>query len=226
MYGVLKGVILEIKRRKEWEKRSKQNRIIDIAEELFNEYGYEGTTLDIIAKHAGYSKRNLYQYFVDKNDIFNAVTLKALQNLNEQLTVIINMDINGLQKTIEISKTIFTFFEKHRNSFDNIVFFDITYKNNMATGNNLSGSFGIEAEKIHQKNMKLILHALELGIEDGTIKSPFTPKQLQLIIWGQNLGILHSISRCYTNLEKIYQTTADEVFGNYLKMLSCCLQTE
>ena len=62
---------MEIKKRKEWEKRSKQNRIIDLAEELFNENGYEATTLDIIANNVGYSKRNLYQYFTDKNDLFN-----------------------------------------------------------------------------------------------------------------------------------------------------------
>lgn len=220
---------MEIRKRKEWEKRSKQNRIIDLAEELFNEKGYEATTLDIIAKKAGYSKRNLYQYFVDKNDIFNAVTLKALNHLNQELSVICQKKVSGLSKIVAISNTFFTFFISHRKSFDNIIFFDITYDYNKVTeisDDENQSSFGVEAENIHQQNIDLLLMAIKLGIKDGSIISKFTPKQLQLIIWGQNMGIIHSISRRYDNLESEYDCTAQQVFENYLKMINNCLQCD
>ena len=218
---------MEIKKRKEWEKRSKQNRIIDIAEILFNEKGYEATTLDIIAKQAGYSKRNLYQYFADKNDIFNAITLKTLISLNKELKSIIQKEITGLNMIIAISSTFFNYFMNHRNSFDNIIFFDITYCNDNSNNNEENdNSFGSKAEKIHQQNLDLILKALEIGIKDGSIITKFTPKQLQLIIWGQNMGIIHSISRRYDQLKDIYNSTPREVFTNYLKMINNCLQCE
>ncbi|MDP8220719.1 MAG: TetR/AcrR family transcriptional regulator [Candidatus Stygibacter frigidus] len=219
---------MEIKKRKEWEKRSKQNRIIGIAEELFNENGYEATTLDIIANNAGYSKRNLYQYFSDKNDLFNAVILKAVNKLNLELTSICEKDITGISKVVAISNTFFTFFINHRKSFNNIIFFDITFEDNKPNDDRekLQSSFGIEAESIHQKNLNLLLQAIELGIKDGSIISKFTPKQLQLIIWGQNMGIIHSISRRYDHLESEYCCTPQQVFANYLKMINNCLQCD
>ncbi|MCF7910995.1 MAG: TetR family transcriptional regulator [Candidatus Cloacimonetes bacterium] len=220
---------MEIKKRKEWEKRSKQNRIIDLAEELFNENGYEATTLDIIAKKAGYSKRNLYQYFVDKNDIFNAVTLKALNRLNQELMAICQKNISGLSKIVSISNTFFTFFMSHRKSFDNIIFFDITYDDKTKTEiseEEAQGTFGAEAETIHQQNLELLLQSIVLGVEDGSIISKFTPKQLQLIIWGQNMGIIHSISRRYDDLESEYKCTPQQVFENYLRMINNCLQCD
>jgi len=219
---------MEIKNRKEWEKRSKQNRIVNLAEELFNNNGYEATTLDIIAKHAGYSKRNLYQYFADKNDLFNAVILKAVNHLNEELNNICQKDFTGLQKVVAISNTFFTFFINHRKSFNNIIFFDITYEDYNSKNNPEvpQSSFGIEAESIHQENLDLLLKAIELGKKDGTIISKFTPKQLQLIIWGQNMGIIHSISRRYDHLESEYCCTPQQVFANYLKMINNCLQCD
>lgn len=218
---------MEIKRRKEWEKRSKQSRIIDIAEDLFNEYGFEATTLDLIAKEAGYSKRNLYQYFEDKNDIFNAVTHKALTNLNSELKFICNEEkLSGLDMVIGISRALFVFFLDHRNSFENIIFFDITYYN--SNGKTISSeeknTFGLEAEKLHKNNLKLILFAIERGFKDGSIISNFTPKQLQLIIWGQNIGIIHSISKRYKIFKENYECSPKEVFANYLKMIHSCLQ--
>ncbi len=219
---------MEIKKRKEWEKRSKQNRIIDIAEVLFNENGYETTTLDIIAQKAGYSKRNLYQYFVDKLDIFNAVTLNALMSLNQELSAICSKDISGLKKVVAISSTFFTFFMKHRKSFDNIIFFDITYCccKYEPVQEPVQSPFGVEAEKVHEENLKLLLNAIELGVKDRSITSKFTPKQLQLIIWGQNIGIIHSISRRYDYLEKEYNCSPEQVFSNYLKMINNCLQCD
>ena len=220
---------MEIKKRKEWEKRSKQNRIIDLAENLFNENGYEATTLDIIAKKAGYSKRNLYQYFVDKNDIFNAVTLKALNQLNLELNAICQKKISGLSKIVDISKTFFSFFMNHRKSFNNIIFFDITYDDKKfvdINDNENQSPFGVEAENLHQQNIDLLLQAIELGAKDGSIISKFTPKQLQLIIWGQNMGVIHSISRRYDDLESEYDCTPQQVFENYLKMINNCLQCD
>ncbi len=217
---------MEIKRRKEWEKRSKQDRIIDIAEALFNENGYEATTLDLIATKAGYSKRNLYQYFADKNDIFNAVTLKALKKLNEELNAICQQNISGLEKIIAILSNFFSFFLHHRKSFENIIFFDITYCHYQNTSQDEQGSFGSVAENIHENNLDLILQALELGAQDGSIVSKFTPKQLQLIIWGQNMGIIHSISRRYDILKSEYECSPEQVYSNYLKMINNCLQCE
>lgn len=55
----------------------KRTEIINVALILFGEYGFEGTTMDLIAQQAGYSKASLYQYFDNKEDLFSAVMMET-----------------------------------------------------------------------------------------------------------------------------------------------------
>lgn len=47
--------------------------IIQMALILFGEHGYDGVSMDMIARKSGYSKASLYQYFKDKEDLYSAV---------------------------------------------------------------------------------------------------------------------------------------------------------
>jgi len=46
------------------------NRILNAANEMFLSYGYDKTSVEKIAKKAGISKSNLYNYFKSKDEIF------------------------------------------------------------------------------------------------------------------------------------------------------------
>ena len=71
--------------RKAWERKQRETRIVDIAQEVFFEFGYENTTVLQIAKSAGYNKRTIYLYFKDKEEIFLAVVLRGLKILLQSL---------------------------------------------------------------------------------------------------------------------------------------------
>lgn len=51
----------------------RRSEIIQTALLLFGENGYNGTSMDIIAKKSGNSKATLYQYFKSKEELFSAV---------------------------------------------------------------------------------------------------------------------------------------------------------
>ncbi|HSH65044.1 MAG TPA: helix-turn-helix domain-containing protein, partial [Bacteroidia bacterium] len=46
-----------------------KDRILQGAEELFLKYGIKSVTMDDIAKHLSISKKTIYQFFSDKNEI-------------------------------------------------------------------------------------------------------------------------------------------------------------
>lgn len=46
-----------------------KDRILKGAEELFFKYGVKSITMDDIAKHLGISKKTIYQFYADKNEI-------------------------------------------------------------------------------------------------------------------------------------------------------------
>lgn len=51
----------------------KRNAIIQKALIQFGEKGFDGASMELIAKKAGYTKATLYQYFDNKEDLFSAV---------------------------------------------------------------------------------------------------------------------------------------------------------
>ncbi len=71
------------------EQNSTRERILDIAQELFTELGYEKTSLRQIAERLGYSKAAIYYHFASKEDILMALHMRlhdfgfgALANLD------------------------------------------------------------------------------------------------------------------------------------------------
>lgn len=60
---------------------AKRESIIQIAEQVFLEEGFEGTSMAQISARLGGSKRTLYGYFESKEDLFAAVSLKAADEL-------------------------------------------------------------------------------------------------------------------------------------------------
>lgn len=58
-----------------------EGRILDVAQELFFELGYGLTSIEMISKKAGISKRTFYHRFQDKADAFRAVVHRVTNNI-------------------------------------------------------------------------------------------------------------------------------------------------
>ena len=54
-----------------------QQRIIDTAESMFFRFGIRSVTMDDIAKELGISKKTIYHYFADKDNLVEKVTENA-----------------------------------------------------------------------------------------------------------------------------------------------------
>src|SRR5919107_5991524 len=50
-----------------------KERILQKAHELFNRYGIRSVSMDEIAAQVGMSKKTVYQYYVDKDELVSAV---------------------------------------------------------------------------------------------------------------------------------------------------------
>ncbi len=66
-------------------------RIIQGGEELFLKAGIRSVTMDDIARHLGMSKKTIYQFFSDKNELVMAlVKKKLLKDDEDQMNEIIS----------------------------------------------------------------------------------------------------------------------------------------
>jgi AcrR family transcriptional regulator len=62
-------------------------RILDAAEALFAQRGYEGTSLREIARHAGIQQPGLYNYFENKQALYAAVLDRALAPMADAMQI-------------------------------------------------------------------------------------------------------------------------------------------
>ena len=66
---------------------TRKNEIIQVAEELFLEKGYEDTTVDDILQRTGLSKGGFYHHFKSKNEVFmsiiDKITDQSVQSIEE-----------------------------------------------------------------------------------------------------------------------------------------------
>jgi len=83
---------------------SQTERIIAGGEELFLKAGIKSVTMDDIAKHLGMSKKTIYQFFSDKNDLVVALVKKKLQEDEDQMCDIIKESGNVIEKMINMMK--------------------------------------------------------------------------------------------------------------------------
>jgi AcrR family transcriptional regulator len=79
-------------------------RIIQGGEELFLKAGIKSVTMDDIAKHLGMSKKTIYHFFNDKNDLVIALVKKKLEEDECQINKIIEESANVMEEMINMMK--------------------------------------------------------------------------------------------------------------------------
>ncbi len=60
---------------------ARRRKILDAAQDLFIEHGFEHTSLDMIIARTGGSRRNIYELFGNKDGLFEAVMKDLLQSV-------------------------------------------------------------------------------------------------------------------------------------------------
>jgi TetR/AcrR family transcriptional repressor of mexJK operon len=56
----------------------KREEVLEIASEKFLKHGFDGTSINVMAREAGISKESIYRYFGSKEDLFMAVVEREL----------------------------------------------------------------------------------------------------------------------------------------------------
>ncbi len=201
----------------QWEKEQKVNRFIQIAKGIFFQKGYDTTTIDEVAKLAGYNKRTLYHYFKDKEELFLAVVLDGLKLFNEKLQEAYDNPIEKHTKLYSMGKAFFTFFLEYPHYFNLIMTYEarncIYYPAQVSNG---IGFYKNECQKIADRNTELILEAIEYGIQEGSIHTTLTPRQLMVILWGQVFGITQIIMMRQTYFKEAFGIDHTELFERFL----------
>jgi AcrR family transcriptional regulator len=94
--------------------------ILKIAQEIFSKYGYKKTTLDDIANAVRKGKSSLYYYFNSKEDLFQEVIQKEADILREELSKVLQKEIDPAEKLRDYVMTKITTYRQLANFYNAI----------------------------------------------------------------------------------------------------------
>lgn len=78
-------------------------KILKGTEELFMKYGVRSVTMDNVANHLGMSKKTLYQFFKDKDELVFSVTEAHIEQDKSQLVLIAQKAGNAVEEMVKLS---------------------------------------------------------------------------------------------------------------------------
>jgi len=175
--------------RREREKKQRQDAIIDAAEKVFFSKGVDTATMDDVAEAAELSKGTLYLYFKSKEELYLAITKRALEILTDMFSEATKKQERGIDKVQAIGRAYITFSKKFPDYFNSMIYFESHIKDL-----NGKGSSAQACDLQGEKALGVLVEALQIGIEDESIRSEIDPLKVAVILWGQSTGILQLIS--------------------------------
>ncbi|TKC04980.1 TetR/AcrR family transcriptional regulator [Pedobacter frigoris] len=84
------------------EKIDKRANILEAAEKLFSELGYEGASTRQIAKEAGANMAMINYYFGSKEGVFMEIMTLRIQSFKDELNRINNDNLTGMEKLLKV----------------------------------------------------------------------------------------------------------------------------
>ena len=83
-----------------------KDRILKGSEELFFKYGIKSITMDDIAKHLGISKKTIYQFYSDKNEVVETLMTQRMKANECEFRQIAEKSSNVIEEVFEMMKNL------------------------------------------------------------------------------------------------------------------------
>ncbi|HEU4484842.1 MAG TPA: helix-turn-helix domain-containing protein, partial [Povalibacter sp.] len=107
-----------ITERRQEEKDRRRGEIVDAAEALYQELGWDAVTMDSVARRARLSRALVYVYFKDKRDLHFAIAGRAMQTLLERFQDASDRHKAGLEKVVAIGRAYMAYGQEFPHYFD------------------------------------------------------------------------------------------------------------
>lgn len=199
--------------RKQREKEERQQLILDAAQRLFTEQGFEKVSMRNIAEATQYSPTAVYHYFADKNELLYALQNRAFERLGEQAESVVDID-GPVARLRALGHIYLNFAAEHPELFD--LMFLMTSPMQAVRANEghapwVSGRAAFDR----------MVQVIQYGIDGGVF--PYADAELvALVAWGQlhGLAALALRKRLLIFPEARQSLIIEEAMELFIKMLS------
>ena len=166
--------------------------------ELYEKYAIKSVTMDDVARELGISKKTLYQFVANKNELVEKVILSEMETTGKRHEGIKGMQLNAIEELFEVSKLMNEKLKKHNPA----LYFDLKkYYPSL-----LNKIINIKREKAYES----VLNNLKSGIKEGLYRKEINSDIITKIY-------VSRLEQSYDNsIFSISEVTSIEVFNEVL----------
>lgn len=146
-----------------------KDKILKGAEELFMRYGVRSITMDEIARHLGISKKTIYLYFSDKDEIVLSVSQAHLRAQQKRFDLIAEESKNSVEELVRLSFCL----KENLKGMNPSVLFDLQKYHQKA--------WAAWQEYKRKVIKESVVRNLKQGIKDGYFRPDINPEILAVV---------------------------------------------
>lgn len=172
-------------RRKKEPKAVHRHNIASAAQELFEKKGIEATTMDEIAKKAGYSKATLYVYFQNKEEIVGVLVLESMKKLYDYIAAAIEEKESAKVRYYRICEALVRYQEEYPFYFKTVLEgINIDFEHSKCLPEEE------ETFRIGEEINLLLKHFIEEGTAAGEFREETDSTTAIFSLWGMLSGLI------------------------------------
>lgn len=210
---------MTVSSRKKGERETRRKEIIDAAEKIIFSKGLEHATMEEIAEEAVVSKGTLYYYFKNKDDLYFALNNRGLAYLNQRFANVLTENIPGVELVRRMGEEFIDFVRTQPDYFDAMMHYERYEDFNEIESTQIKE----RCKNNEHQAFTFTIRALQIGMQDGTINSKYSPERLAIQIWASIRGLtqmyhLHKKGH-YREIFKDIEPDFDHLFEDSLELL-------
>ncbi|CEP77843.1 MAG: TetR/AcrR family transcriptional regulator [Defluviitoga tunisiensis] len=202
-------------------KEKKKNLIMDAAEKLFIQKGYQNTTMTEIAKKSKLAKGTLYLYFSSKKDLYFTSVERALRTLKELIDEGINNCKNGFEKVVSMGKTYVNFSINYENYYRLILDYETQETKFDESDPNVKKAYE-KSEEI----FNLLVSSVTEGKNDGSIDKNLDTTKISIVLWAEITGLVQQVSLRRDLYKKWTALNPGQIFDYYIEVTQRMLSAQ
>jgi AcrR family transcriptional regulator len=209
-----------IAERREEEKERRRAEIVDAAERLYAEKGWDAVTMDQVAKSARLSRALLYVYFEDKEDLMFAIGERAMRTLTARFEEAYARNSRGIDRVEALGRAYMAWAHEFPHYFDACARFQ-AHAGEPQPGSN-EGACALAGDAA----IGVVVRAIHSGIEDGSIRRDVgDPVLLAMTLWGCTHGVTQ-IAMTKSNEMAHHGVAVPQLAQNTLDLLRRAMRAE
>lgn len=177
----------------------KKMEIVKAALEIYMRFGIKSVTMDEMARQLGISKKTLYLFVKDKNELVEACIIYAHDCDLKGVDEICNKNLNAIEELLEVGR----YLVKTLGSIHPSIFFDLSKYH--------PGALKLMQKHKYESMRVSILSNLKRGMEQGVYRDNLTPEILSRL----HIGTMDLIIS--GELVPVNEYRVDEVYSEYFR---------